>query len=64
MLLEHFKSLCFVEPLSMPEFDVASRAIFALSHDLPEVAAGIARGNLIVIQKRLEQTVTDFGAQM
>jgi len=58
MLLEHFKSLCFVEPLSMPEFDVASRAIFALSHDLPEVAAGIARGNLIVIQKRLEQTGT------
>jgi len=54
MLFENFKYLCREDDVSWSDIDVMSRAIFAISHDLPEIAGGIARGNLVKIQASLE----------
>lgn len=54
MLFENFKYLCREDDVNWSDIDVMSRAIFAISHDLPEIAAGITRGNLVKVHASLE----------
>merc|ERR1712226_879394 len=43
LILSYFKELCEAEVINFQEVDVMSRAVFALSHDIPDIAAGVAK---------------------
>jgi len=58
MLFENFKLLCMEPDVNWSDLNVMSRAIFAVSHDLPEIAAGTTRGNLVKIHSTLEEKNT------